>query len=60
MRLIAAASDSALRVCVCVLQVLESWDLVFRAGGRLKIRLEDVNLHATETLGALTLTRSHA
>jgi hypothetical protein len=37
---------------------LESWDLVFRAGGRLKIRLEDVNLHATETLGAHTHSRS--
>jgi hypothetical protein len=32
--------------------VLASWDLVFRAGGKLKIRLEDVTVHAADTLGA--------
>ena len=33
-------------------QVLASWDLVFRAGGKLKISLYDVQIHAAETLGA--------
>ncbi len=33
-------------------QVLESWELVFRAGGKLNITLEDVNIHAADTMGA--------
>ena len=35
-------------------QVLESWDAVFAAGGKLKIRLQDVVVHAAESLGYIT------
>jgi len=36
-------------------QVLASWDAVFAAGGKLKIRLQDVNIHAAESLGFISL-----
>ena len=35
-------------------QVLASWDAVFSGGGKLKIRLQDVVMHATESLGFIT------
>jgi hypothetical protein len=35
-------------------QVLASWDAVFSAGGKLKIRLTDVTVHAAESLGFIT------
>ena len=35
-------------------QVLASWDAVFAAGGKLKIRLQDVTVHAAESLGYIT------
>lgn len=37
-------------------QVLESWALVFRAGGRLRITCEDVHAYATDSMGFLTCT----
>ncbi len=33
-------------------QVLASWAFVFQGGATLKLRLEDVTVHATESLGA--------
>ena len=35
-------------------QVLASWDAVFSGGGKLKIRLQDVVMHATDSLGYIT------
>ena len=34
--------------------MLASWDAVFSAGGKLKIRLQDVVIHAAESLGFIT------
>jgi SnoaL-like domain len=37
-------------------QVMESWSLLFREGGRLTVKCEDVQVYATDSMGFLTCT----
>jgi hypothetical protein len=35
---------------------MESWSLLFREGGRLTVKCEDVQVYATDSMGFLTCT----